>query len=331
MGCANSKPLPQLYYDSKGVLHKFDGSVYNTPKEETFFVSSHDSTVLNASDECYVIAVSWLEAWIKYSSCETNKSAGPIRNDGLIDPDNRERMRSDAKIKKDFRPICKDVWNYFFERYGGGPVICFLVPFGLQETSYKSGDWIKKTKIHELAHIVCNKLFLYSSNAVQVYPHATTSDAQLHASLPTMMTQSNISRLSDISIGQATSDAAAYSMLQGVGKDKIRQAKALDADINAAGADAIGNLMAKDLAKQKLAQAAALSGEIDSQTTGMVANMFAQEKSAAMVKEAQRMQAESTAAAAGGVANMFADDAAKRQMEEARKKVIPLLYTIYVC
>ena len=35
----------------------------------------------------------------------------------------KERLRPNAKPKKDFRPINKSVWEFFFHLYGGGPVI----------------------------------------------------------------------------------------------------------------------------------------------------------------------------------------------------------------
>lgn len=56
---------------------------------------------------------------------EMKACIGPITNVPLVDPSNTFQVRGDVAVKKDFRPVCKSVWEYYFTAYGGGPVIMF--------------------------------------------------------------------------------------------------------------------------------------------------------------------------------------------------------------
>eukprot|EP01035_Chromulina_nebulosa_P041866 gene41866-56695_t len=118
---------------------------------EYSFVTSHDKSIFEAGEECYLIHSEWLSSWLRFASEENDDPFPnvPISNGRLMQADGKSILRSIAP-KKDFRPVSKAVWEYLFSQYGGGPVISFLVPEGLKESNYVDGTWLKRVKIHDI-------------------------------------------------------------------------------------------------------------------------------------------------------------------------------------
>jgi hypothetical protein len=125
MGCLQSAPTLHAYYSPNGQL-----IVYTPPKKkhkarkEYEFVSSQDAKRFYPNDECYLLSAIWHETWINFAMKKTKIVPGAINNNILLDS-TRDCLLKTAKPKKDFRPINKAVWEYFFQLYGGGPVIAF--------------------------------------------------------------------------------------------------------------------------------------------------------------------------------------------------------------
>jgi len=55
------------------------------------------------------------------NSSEEGKPPGPITNSELLTKEGEPKP--DMIVKVDYRGITKDVWNYFFDIYAGGPPI----------------------------------------------------------------------------------------------------------------------------------------------------------------------------------------------------------------
>jgi hypothetical protein len=133
MGCTNSKHISeeQLYYAPDGTLVAHNKNFHHSKADELDFVSGHDTVVMSGGDECYVVSSDWLQKWIGYIRNDVASPVGPITNLPLVDPINTFQVKSNIAVKKDFRPVCKSVWEYYFAAYGGGPVIMFY------------GEWCK--------------------------------------------------------------------------------------------------------------------------------------------------------------------------------------------
>jgi hypothetical protein len=115
------------YYNYTGTMIKhYQLSTHNADDEYTF-VTSHDKSIFEAGEECYLIHSEWLSSWLKFASEENNDPFPkvPITNGRLMQGDGKAILGS-ILPKKDFRPISKAVWEFLFSQYGGGPVISFL-------------------------------------------------------------------------------------------------------------------------------------------------------------------------------------------------------------
>lgn len=176
MGCLNSTTASpdtapaeeqQLYYDPSQELISFDRNYQHIAANEMKFISEHDRVMMRAGDECYVISVAWLNLWLEFVKGTRPPPKG-IDNKLLIDSRNSRKLRRTIVSKRDYRPVCKAVWEFYFVAYGGGPVILFHgipsslpsltspppVPSGLEEKLYKSGEWLKFVKLEEMVSIV---------------------------------------------------------------------------------------------------------------------------------------------------------------------------------
>jgi hypothetical protein len=129
MGCLNSTSAAaanddQMYYDPHQNLICFEKTYQHIAANELKFVSAHDQVTMTGGDECYIVSVAWINLWIAFV-----KGAGsfprPIDNKTLLDPKNSRKLSRTVVAKKDYRPVCKAVWEFYFIAYGGGPVILF--------------------------------------------------------------------------------------------------------------------------------------------------------------------------------------------------------------
>jgi hypothetical protein len=128
MGCNNSSvaiihdPL-DAYYEPNGNLIRNKLVTYHNSAEELKFISVRDSRGYNIDDDCYIISSEWLSSWLDFAMEKSSKSPGRISNELLLT--NLKVFDVSVKPKKDFKPIHRDIWEYFFILYGGGPVFTF--------------------------------------------------------------------------------------------------------------------------------------------------------------------------------------------------------------
>jgi hypothetical protein len=130
MGCANSKPdgVRDMYLDPNSVLKVYDpaAGIKHIGSEELAFVGGLEGKAVTGGEEFYLISVDWLTDWLSFAKGTAPQNfARKIDNSMLIDPQCDYKLRETARFKKEYRAIDKDVWEYYFERYGGGPVIVF--------------------------------------------------------------------------------------------------------------------------------------------------------------------------------------------------------------
>jgi hypothetical protein len=129
MGCTNSISkhylVPDMYMDSSGTLKAFypDKELIHDPKAELSFISTRDASVVAGGEEMYLISKQWISEWISFAQGEQPGFNKRIDNKSLVDPNNRNRFRSSARFKADFRLVDKHVWDFYFKHYGGGPVL----------------------------------------------------------------------------------------------------------------------------------------------------------------------------------------------------------------
>lgn len=167
--CVNSSESPtseiQFYKDHTGVTREFLHSGKHVPEDELKFVAARDSFVMKPNDEWYLINVDWLAQWLEFAKGTANIAPGHITNTDLVDGKNPKRLRANITVKRDFRCVCKDVWNHFYERYGGGPVLFFIVPIGYEERSYRTGEWMKAASLADIVLIIYPQTRLVAKNA----------------------------------------------------------------------------------------------------------------------------------------------------------------------
>lgn len=132
MGCINSTAggnSKDMYLDPNNTLQVYDPSVLikRIGSEELAFVANLESKTISGGEEFYLISVDWLSDWLKFAKGTAGVSSfnRKIDNTMLIDPQNEFRLRATARFKKEYRAIDKEVWEFYFQRYGGGPVIVF--------------------------------------------------------------------------------------------------------------------------------------------------------------------------------------------------------------
>jgi hypothetical protein len=123
MGCCQPKQVVHAYYEPTGELVLFEYPKQHAARREFDYVQAHDITKFHPGMDCYVVPADWHTSWIEFVTKATPKPPGPINNKLLLDE--KGRVKPGLKHKKEFRPISKSVWQYYFKRYGGGPVILF--------------------------------------------------------------------------------------------------------------------------------------------------------------------------------------------------------------
>jgi hypothetical protein len=129
MGCLNSKPAnveeDAMYTNPQGQMIAYGKKSQHDFAEEVMFVSAHDSKVMSGGNECYIISSMWLDVWLAFAQGEVQRHPGKIQNGHLVESNDPYKFRDNVVPKTDYRPISKDVWEYYFTKYGGGPVILF--------------------------------------------------------------------------------------------------------------------------------------------------------------------------------------------------------------
>jgi len=168
--CVNSDSSPQkhevqFYKDCNGNSREFSANVVHKYNEELNFVSALDSFVMKPNDEWYVINVDWLSHWLEFAKGMAPLPPGQISNSDLVDDTKPKKLRSNLAVKRDFRCVCKEVWNFFYEKYGGGPVLYFHVPSGFDERAYRTGEWMRTASLTDLVKVIVPQVkFIHSDN-----------------------------------------------------------------------------------------------------------------------------------------------------------------------
>lgn len=132
MGCTSSRLLtvsnPDVYMDSAGKMHLFNPQehVKHDAKAELAFVSSRDASEVKGGQEMYLISKTWVQQWVAFVRGEVPSFNERIDNSLLVDQLHPDRYRATARFKHDYRLVSKPVWEYYFQNYGGGPVLCII-------------------------------------------------------------------------------------------------------------------------------------------------------------------------------------------------------------
>ena len=132
-------PTPTIDPIAKDLLATRDGGLISGFPKFRFEAGSADSAsrrakelqVVRAIDaRCHspgihwaFISVPWLQAWLEYAG-GTGMVPGPIDNSPLLVRTFRPwDINPDAKIRRDYRAIRREAWDYLHTIYGGGPLI----------------------------------------------------------------------------------------------------------------------------------------------------------------------------------------------------------------
>lgn len=86
--------------------------------EERAFVRRHDSAT---ADVWYLVDVEWLATWKRFVTGH-GELPGPIDNSRLVNP-RTGAPNPGLQASEDYRGVNSDVWQFWLQRYGGGPCV----------------------------------------------------------------------------------------------------------------------------------------------------------------------------------------------------------------
>jgi len=86
--------------------------------EEVEAIRQHDTA---EADIFYLIDLNWLAEWRNFAF-KDGPLPGPIDNSRLVDPETG-KPKSGLLLKDDYRGVNEALWNFWHERYGGGPAV----------------------------------------------------------------------------------------------------------------------------------------------------------------------------------------------------------------
>ena len=117
----------QMYQDPAGNLIQYEKrqSAQHNSAEELRFIQKHDSKYMAGGDEGYILSTIWLDAWVAFARKQRATHPGRIKNNVLVEETDHFTLRANLSPKADYRPISKPVWEFYFQKYGGGPIILF--------------------------------------------------------------------------------------------------------------------------------------------------------------------------------------------------------------
>jgi len=158
---SKKKRTDECYYDVDDAVIRFENPIKHDGPSEYQFVSSQDGRVMAAGDVMYIIDAEWLQKWSEFCAQEPVGSPpklklhhpGRITNNRLVseiavsaaanDGQSEHKFRDDLVLKEHFRPVHRYIWQFLFQKYGGGPVITFFIPEGCTDKQYRKGTWVK--------------------------------------------------------------------------------------------------------------------------------------------------------------------------------------------
>jgi len=99
--------------------HLHDSDKFNIwKKEERAFIKQNDG---NHADTWFLVDVMWLQEWKGFMRKEASYPA-PIDNTRLVDK-HSHKPNPGLKLIQDYRGVNSAVWNFWQNRYGGGPIV----------------------------------------------------------------------------------------------------------------------------------------------------------------------------------------------------------------
>eukprot|EP01031_Cornospumella_fuschlensis_P039380 gene39380-47936_t len=292
MGCAASSTGLHAYYAPSGELVSYERPKKHSSRREYDFVSVQDAKRFGENDECYLLCTIWHEMWLNFVLKKTKRAPGLIDNYVLLDA-RRERLRPNVKPKKDFRPINKSVWEFFFHLYGGGPVITLRVPGGFTEEEYLKGTWMKKLVFDQLVTII------------HPGPHPTRES----------VCDTNNPMVDSSPLAASNAALAANLMLRDLGKAKFEEAKQVQQEINQGNADAIAMMMNKDRGKAMLQEGLQKEKEQNEAMSHAIAHQFAENTANQKLKEAQAAKEQSEKSQNASTISVLAKGSLKKQFK----------------
>ncbi|EQC31116.1 hypothetical protein SDRG_11301 [Saprolegnia diclina VS20] len=135
-----SSSVPAAASSDASVVRKHD------PVAELVAVRNCHQSLPQPGETWYVIAASWVEAWLTFVAKKSNDAPGEVANQSLLDP-TTGRLRATVHLKTDARLIDPQSWALYRRWYGGGPVIAVQVPTDVRSV----GRWMAKLDLPSVA------------------------------------------------------------------------------------------------------------------------------------------------------------------------------------
>lgn len=88
--------------------------------EERKQINQLDRTYITAGEVWYIITDKWLKQWMDFARSD-GPQPGPIDNSILLMTNGEPKAK--LKVSIHYRGVVKEVWDYFHQHYGGGPII----------------------------------------------------------------------------------------------------------------------------------------------------------------------------------------------------------------
>ena len=333
MGCCNSKETTvsvQLHYhNSTGSLVSYDSNQEVPSRiDEAKFVAGFEESYMQPKDIIYVINAKWLKIWQDYSQGIIDRSkVGKIGNHELCS--DSVTLRSDLQLKHDYLPVCQEVWEYYFNHYGGGAVIYFYVPAGHADKAYRSGKWLNDVDLSQICDVMYplpmkdkapyqKDISEFSSSGQNVSDNQLITASHITNEVGRSKIQEGLALQEEIANGNA--ELIASSMLQDQASRKFTEANNLNDDIHQHENDVMAASFTADLGDAKIRAAKQLEEEVHRLEAENAARQLAADLAEQQEEEAARLEAEAKHLEAENVARLLADDLSKKQMAEAHQK-----------
>ncbi len=158
-------------------------------------------------------------------------------------------LRPDVKAIVHYRQVNKRVWEFLFKMYGGGPVVTFKVPAGLDPDYYIDGSWITQINLSDIT-----KVIYPCENPVSHYLKELSA--------------------AELAVANANMSLIGNLMLNDLSKAKFEQAAALDVKIDEERAHAIIATFASDVGKKKVEDAKTVELETTVEAGDFVKALF---------------------------------------------------------
>lgn len=263
MGCCSSKEKSEflenekeLYYRNLGGFMISYSACQDSPsrEDESTFIADFDKSYMQPGDVMYIINSKWLSGWHAYIHGTGDRSkVGQIDNNNLYSFAGRVSLRKGLVVNHDYKPVCREVWEYYFQHYGGTPVIYFHVPSGFSEEEYKSGEWLHGVNLSELCDVIYplpdRKKAPYQLASSRTKTHRLGDEDEDSVALSVIKTDEDL--------------IAASRLSRNVGLNNIQEGEALTKKITTANVELIAMGMVQDQARHKFNEASGMDEDIN--------------------------------------------------------------------